>query len=199
MAAPDRRTVMVHGLVGLARDAWWAASAPTSFYRMLQATSAPRLARACTAAAASIVLACAALALAFVRATHSDGFLLAWGFLSAVALPLLAMLLLLGGLVMVRPAALDLRAWEISAWAWVPSGVLAVSLAPAALVAPVPAVVLGLLAWPFWHVALIASGVSAFAAQRRAVAVGLYLVAVFLVPGLLLAVSYAVMSGMAGA
>ena len=189
---------MAHGLVTLVRDAWWAASAPTSFYRMLHGASAPRLARACTAAALSVVLACAALALAFVRASDSDGFALAWGFLSAIALPLLAMLLLLGGLVMVRPAALDLRAWEISAWAWVPAGVLAVSLAPAALVAPVPAVVAGLVAWPFWHVALVATGVGVFAAQRRAVALTLYLVAVFLVPGLLLAVSYAVMSGMAG-
>ena len=190
---------MGHALVALVRDAWWAASAPTSFFRALQGTSAPRLARACAAAAVSIVLACAALALGFVRATHSDGFLLAWGFLGVVALPLLAMLLLLGGLVMVRPAALDLRAWEISAWAWVPAGVLAVSLAPAALVAPVPATVVGLVAWPVWHVALIASGVSVFASQRRAMTVALYLVAVFLVPGLLLAVSYAVMSGMTGA
>jgi hypothetical protein len=191
--------VTVRGPLALVRDAWWAASAPTSFYRALQAANAPRLARACTAAAVSVVLACAALALAFVRATESDGFLLAWAFLSAVALPLLAMLLLLGGLVMVRPAALDLRAWEISAWAWVPAGALAVSLTPAALIAPVPAVVVGVVAWPFWHVALVASGVAVFAAQRRVVSVALYLVAVFVVPGLLLAVSYAVMSGMAGA
>jgi len=191
--------VTPHGPVALVRDAWWAASAPTSFFRRLQAANGPRLVRAFTAAALSVVLACAALALAFVRATDSDGFLLAWGFSSAIALPLLAMVLLLGGLVMVRPAALDLRAWEIAAWAWVPAGALAVSLTPAALVAPIPAIVAGTVAWPFWHVALVASGVSVFAPQRRIVAVVLYLVAVFLVPGLLLAVSYAVMSGMAGA
>ncbi len=188
----------LHALGTLIRDAWWAASAPTSFYRMLHAESAPRLARACAAAALSVVLACATLALAFVRATGSDGFLLTWGFLSAIALLLLAMLLLLGGLVMVRPAALDLRAWEISAWAWVPAGALAVSLMPAAFFAPLPTSIVGLVAWPFWHVAMVASGVSVFAAQRRVVTVALYLVAVFLVPGLLVAVSYAVMSGMAG-
>lgn len=186
--------VIVSGL----RDAWSAASSPTAFYRTLRLTSAPRLGRACAAAAAAVVVACAVLALAFVRATGSDAFVLVWAFLVAVALPVAAMVLLLGGLVMVRPAALDLRAWEIAAWAWVSAGVLAVSLAPAVFVAPVPAVVAGLVAWPVWHVVLVARGVAVFAPRRSAPAVALYLVAVFLVPGSLLMVSYAVMRGMAG-
>lgn len=188
---------LVGRLAGLVRDAWWAASAPTSFFRALRATSEPDLVRACAAAALSTTLAGVVTALAFVRATASDGFVLVAAFAVLASLAMTAILVLLGGLVMVRPAALDLRAWEISAWAWAPAGALAVSLAPAVLFAPVPAAVVGLVAWPCWHVALIASGVVAFAPRRRVLTLTLYLVAVFLVPGLLAAVSYAVMQGMA--
>lgn len=184
------------GLLGLIRDGWWASSAPKSFFRALAQSPGPRLARSVLAAVIAVALALAVISLAFVRATASDGFVLVWLVSSLIGLPYLAMVLMLGGLVMVRPANLDLRAWEISAWAWVPAGTLAVSLAPASYFAPLPTVVVGLLAFPFWHVALLASGVSAFAAHGRALAVALYLVAVFLVPALLTAVSFAVMSGM---
>ncbi len=190
--------MIVQRLARGVREAWWAASAPTSFYRALREASEPRLARAFAAAALSAALAGVVLALAFVRATASDGFLLAAALIGTGLLGVTALLVLLGGLVMVRPAALDLRAWEIAAWAWVPAGALAVSLAPAAVFAPAPAAAVGLIAWPFWHVAMVASGVAVFAPARRVVTLTLYLVAVFVVPGLLLAVSYAVMQGMSG-
>jgi hypothetical protein len=184
------------GMLALARDAWWAASAPSSFFRALQLDAQPRVGRALLAAVIAVLLALAVLSLAFVRATASDGWLLVWLVASAVGLPYLAMVLLLGGLVMVRPGNLDVRAWEIAAWAWTPAGALALSLAPAAYVAPLPAALVGLVAFPFWHVVLVVNGVSAFAPSRRLAATSIYLVAVFLIPWLLTAVSYAVMSGM---
>ena len=184
-------------LVHAVREAWWAASAPTSFYRALHTASEPRLGRAFAAASLSMALASVVLALAFVRATASDGFALATALIGVTLFGVTALLILLGGLVMVRPAALDLRAWEIAAWAWVPAGALAVSLAPAAVFAPAPAAAVGLIAWPFWHVAMVARGVAVFAPERRVLTMTLYLVAVFVVPGLLVAVSYAVMQGMA--
>lgn len=184
------------GAIDLVRDAWWAASAPMSFFRALHEAPAAQLPRALAAALVAVLLALAVLSLAFVRATGSDGVVLVWAFASAIALPYLAMVILLGGLVMVRPAGLDLRAWEIVAWSWVPAGPLALSLAPAAAVVPLPAALAGLAAFPFWHVVLVATGVRVFARQRARTALVLYLVAVFVVPALLLAVSYAVMSAM---
>lgn len=184
------------GAVGLVRDAWWAASAPMSFFRALHETPAAQLPRALAAALVAVLLALAVLSLAFVRATASDGFLLVWVFASAIGLPYLAMVILLGGLVMVRPAELDLRAWEIVAWSWVPAGTLALSLLPAAIVVPLPTALVGVLAFPFWHVVLVATGLRVFARRRALTALVLYLVAVFVVPALLLAVSYAVMSAM---
>ncbi len=184
------------GVSDLVRDAWWASSAPSSFFRALQQQSQPRVGRALLAAVMAVLLALAVLSLAFVRATASDGWLVVWLLASAIGLPYLGMVLLLGGLVMVRPAQLDLRAWEIAAWAWTPAGALGLSLAPAVYFAPVPAALVGLLAFPFWHVVLVANGVNVFAPRRRLVAISVYLAAVFLVPGLLTAVSYAVMSGM---
>lgn len=184
------------GVGRLARDAWWAASAPTSFFRALHDAPQARLGRAAAVALLSGLAAFAAAALAFVRATDSDGFVLAWGLLSAIGLPYLAMIVFVGGLVMVRSGQLDLRAWEIAAWSWAPAGVLAVSLTPAALFAPVPAALLGIAAFPFWHVVLVVHGVRVFAPSRLTGPLALYLVAVFVVPALLTTVSYALISGM---
>ncbi len=184
------------GVLDLVRDAWWAASAPASFFRALHDSPEPRVGRALLVALLSVLLALAVLSLAFVRATASDGWLLVWVVASAIGLPYLGMVLLLGGLVMVRPANLDVRAWEITAWSWAPAGALALSLAPAAYLAPLPTALVGLLAFPFWHVVVVINGVNVFAPARRVVATTVYLGAVFLVPSLVTAVSYAIMSGM---
>lgn len=178
------------------RQAWWAASAPRSFFLSLHAAPHARVGRAATAALLSWLVAATVGALAFVRATGSDGFVVAVALLLAIGLPYLLMAVFVGGLVMVRPAQLDLRAWEIAAWAWVPAGVLALSLLPAALVAPAPAALLGVAVAPVWHIVLVLHGVRVFAPARLGVAIVLYLVAVVVVPLLLTAVSYAVMSAM---
>jgi hypothetical protein len=182
--------------LALLRDVWWAASAPAGFFRARERDPEPRVWRAVVAAAAAVSVALAVLSLAFVRATASDGWALVWTVASLVGLPYLALALLLGGLVMVRPAELDVRAWEIAAWAWAPAGALAVSLAPAAYLVPLPAVAVGLLAFPFWHVIVLVHGVNVFARRRRLATTALYVVAVFLVPLLLTVVSFAVLSGM---
>jgi len=183
--------------LGLVLDTWRAASAPGAFFTALHDAPHAAIGRALGAAALSAVAATAVVALAFVRATASDGFVVIWGLMSAIALPYLGWIVLLGGLVMVRPANLDVRAWEIAAWAWAPAGVLAVSLAPAAWFTPVPMALFAVVALPIWHVTLIVHALRAFVPTRRAVPLVLYLAAVFIAPGLLVAVSYAVMQGMA--
>ena len=197
--AAARAGVTRFALGRLVRDAWWAASAPTSFFDALRDVPHARVGRAALAALLSGLIAAAAAALAFVRATDSDGYLLAWGLLTAIGLPYLAMIAFVGGLVMVRSGQLDLRAWEIAAWSWVPAGVLALSLLPAALVAPVPAALAGLAAFPVWNVVVVVHGVRVLSPARLGPPVALYLVAVFVVPALLTVVSYALMRGMQAA
>jgi hypothetical protein len=181
----------VAAAAALARDAWWACSAPAGFFRDVAARPAPQPLRSALAAALSVAAALGALSLAFVRGTASDGFLLVWALALALGLPSLAFVLILGGLVMVRPTALDVRAWEIAGWAWAPAGALALSLAPAVFVAPGVSALAGLLAFPVWHVVIVLAGLGVLAPTRRAAAAAFYLIAVFAVPTVLAGIAFA--------
>jgi hypothetical protein len=178
----------------LLRDASAACSAPEAFFRDLAQRSAPQPWRAVLVAVVAVTMAFGTLSLAFVRGTDSEGFLLVWAVALAVALPYLALVLLLGGLVMVRPTALDLRAWEIAGWAWAPAGALALSLLPVAILFPAVAAAAGLLAFPVWHMVVVLAGLKVMAPRSRALAAGLYLLAVFLVPGVVTFGSFAILS-----
>ena len=81
-----------------------------------------------------------------------------------------------------RPAQLDLRAWEIVAWSWVPAGPVALSLLGALLVAPLLALALGYALALGWHIALVHHGLGAFAPAQRRRSLALYLALVLLLP-----------------
>jgi hypothetical protein len=179
----------------LARDAWWACSAPLGFFGSIEAQGEPRPSRAALAAGLSVALALGVLSIAFVLATASDGLLIVYAAALALGMPAFALVLLLGGLVMVRPAALDVRAWEVAAWAWTPAGALALSLLPAVFVAPGVAALAGTVAFPVWHVVVLTSGLRVLAPTRLGAATASYLVAVLLVPAILGAIGFAIVRG----
>jgi hypothetical protein len=171
-------------MLDLLRDAWWACSAPTSFFRHLDDEPARPL-RAVAAAFVAVSLACGTLALAFVAATGSDGWWLVAAVTLALALPLVGMLGFLGGLVVVRPAGLALRSWEVVAWAYAPAGALALSLLPVALPFPAPSAAAWFLAFPVWHVVVLWAGLRTLGTGRPAVAMAWYVATLTVVPLLL--------------
>jgi hypothetical protein len=190
------RTTAIARLAGLVRDGWWVCSAPERFFRARAAQDEPQPARAAVAAVTAVAGALGVLSLAFVRATASEGAALVWLAAMALGLPALGLGVLLGGLVLLRPAALDLQAWELVAWAWVPAGALALSLLPAVFVAPTVAALAGLAAFPVWHLVIVRAGLRALAPGRVGAGLGRYLVAIFVVPPLLAAIGVATLRGM---
>lgn len=162
------------------RRAWAAAAAPGPFFAALPDT--PALGPAIASAAASLLVALAVLALVLARATESAAlapFLVAT---PAVVLPYVALISVLGSLLLMRPAGLDLRAFEIVAWSWVPSGFLAVSLLPVGWFAPWPTLGGSALMLPVWHLWLVWRGTEAHAVGGARTAWLLYLAAVFGLP-----------------
>lgn len=183
-------------LVAAVRHAWRAVSHPQAFFASLD--DRPRLGRAIATMAVSALSASVVAGVVALRATGSDAWLPFVLGVPAATLPYLAVVTLLGGLTLMRPAALDLRAFEIVAWAWVPSGVLALSLLPIGWFAPWPTLLGGLLGLlPAWHLWIVFRGVEAFAAGGRRPAFVFYVVAVFALPSVLLVFTATVLSSLA--
>lgn len=183
---------------GWLRDAWWACSAPLGFFGHLADRPHPRWWSAAGTAAAAWALALVVGALAFVRATQSDGVWLVAG-LGALALAPVALLVsVLGALMLLGPGGLGPRAWEVVGWAWAPAGALALALLPAVLLAPALAAAAGVLAFPVWHLALVRAALAAHGARGRVRTVLLYALAVFLVPGTMAALALLAAAGAAG-
>lgn len=122
------------------------------------------------------------LAAAVGRATSSD----AWLPILLLVVPGLVLysgaLWLLGGLTLARSAAMDLRGWEIAAWAWVPTGFLALSLLPVVAVFPVTSLIVGLLGLPLWHLSIVRSGLRQFAERKPGRSLLLYALVVLAAP-----------------
>ncbi len=182
-------------VVGVARDAWRAASHPRAFFSALE--DRPSLPPPLAAAAASALVGSLILGVVAARATGSDAWLPFLLGAPVLVLPYLAIVTLLGGLVLMRPAALDLRAFEIVAWAWTPTGLLALSVLPVGLFAPVPTLLGAAVLLPPWHLWVVWRGVEAHAAGGARAAFILYIVAVFGVPSALLAFTVTVLSNLA--
>ena len=162
------------------RRAWRAASAPEAFFADLD-PSQVRLVPAFTTAAVCAGIGAVLVGLLAARATGS----VAWPFVvgvPAVALPYLAILVMLGSLVLMRPGGMELRAFEVVAWAWVPTGWLAVAVTPVGWFAPGPALLVAALLLPPWHFWVLWRGVEAFAPARTRTTAVLYGVVVFAVP-----------------
>jgi hypothetical protein len=162
------------------RRSWRAASTPGDFFADLP--DAPRVASATIPALLSVAAGALILAWAIARATSSD----AWLPILLLVVPGLliysATLWLLGGLVLSRAAELDLRGWEIAAWAWVPTGFLALSLLPVVAVFPVTSLMLGTLGLPVWHLTVVHAGLARFAPAGGRRALLLYALVILAAP-----------------
>jgi hypothetical protein len=171
------------------QDGWWAASAPVGFFAHLAEREEPRPLPAVAAAFGSWAAAAAVAALAFVRATGSDGYLLLAGFAAAVLVPLATLVTVLGGLMLLGPGGLGSRAWEVVGWSWAPAGVLSLALLPVVPLFPGATAAAAVLAFPAWHLGLIGAALAAFEARARVRTVLLYALAVFLIPGTIAALA----------
>ena len=140
------------------------------------------LIRALVSAASSGTVGLLALGVALVRALGSSEVATIMVLVILGGLPYLALLWLLGGFVLMRPAALDLRAWEITAWAWTPAGLVGLLLSPLAWFVPLAGLVLGSVALPLWHLTVVNGALGAWSPARAQTALFWYLAAIFALP-----------------
>ena len=182
-------------VAAVARDAWRAASHPRAFFTTLD--DRPSLRPPLAAAAVSALLGSLVLGVIAARATGSDAWLPFLLGAPLLVLPYLAIVTLLGGLMLMRPAALDLRAFEIVGWAWTPTGLLALSVLPVGLFAPGPTLLGAAVLLPPWHLWVVWRGVEIHAAGGARSAFLLYIAAVFGLPSALLAFTVTVLSNLA--
>lgn len=179
-AAPRRR--LPPALEWL-QDGWWACSAPLGFFAHLADRANGRPLPALGMAAASWIAVLAVAALAFVRATDSEGYAVVLG-LAAVAIgPLFLLVSALGGLMLLGPGGLGGRAWEVVGWSWAPAGALSLAVLPVVALFPAVASAVAVLAFPIWHLGIVGAAVAAFGARNRVRTVLIYALVVFLVPG----------------
>lgn len=166
------------------RRLWRAVSQPAEFFADLPDDT--RIGSAAWPALVSTSLGGVVFALAVGGATSSD----AWLPIVLLVVPGIvlygAVLWLLGGLALSRTAALDVRGWEVAAWAWVPTGFLALALLPVVAVFPVSSLVLGTMGLPVWHLAVVHAGLREFAEERRRRALLLYALVVLAAPAVLI-------------
>ncbi len=174
------------------RRLWSIVTGPYAFFASTDARE-PIVLRALGAGAASAAVAYLIGGLGLARATDSDALGLTLIVL-ALGLGYTGLTWFLGGIVLSRPARLELRAWEVTGWAWLPAGIIAVSLLPALFFAPLPALVVGVILFPVWHIWMIVAAARAFAPDRVRLSSLLYVGAIFAFPALLSAFTLWVIS-----
>lgn len=163
------------------RSAWRAVSAPAAFFAR-RVDHDPRPVRAFGVAVLAWIVGSAVAGWAITLATQSDPLLVVLATV-ALSLPYLFLVWGLGGLAIVRPARLDLRAWEIAGWTWLPAGFLGVALLPVVPLAPIAALAVGVLLLPVWNLFVLYGGLRVFAPEDRIrMSSLLYLVVVFIAP-----------------
>ena len=171
------------------RAPWSAASAPAAFFSR-RVEDDPRPLRALGVGALSWVVGAAVAGWALASATASDPLPVVLATVG-LSLPYLLLVWTLGGLALVRPARLDLRAWEIAGWAWVPAAYLGLALFPATMIAPAITLAVGVVLLPAWHLVVVYGGLRVFApAARIRVSALLYLVVVFVAPLAFLGIAF---------
>lgn len=163
------------------RTLWQAASRPEAFFKRLEPLE-PQIPRAFLIALASVLFSLVVASLLFARLTNSTGILpiLLFGLVAGGLTWLLSWAL--GGLVLLRPARLDIRAWELCAWSWVPAGIMAFSLLPVAFFAPLPSLIFGVLGTLGWQVTILATGLRVFTPEHARAGLTFYLIFVLLLP-----------------
>ena len=159
---------------------WRTVSSPRRTFEQQQAHE-PALLTSSLQMLASGVIGIVVFALAFARLTNSS-------LLPVVALSLvlgvtnLLIIWALGGLTLIRPANLDLRAWDIAAQSWLPLGFIAVALLPVVFFFPLPAMLVGVLGAQVWHLLMIYSAMQVYAPDRLFFTTVLYVLIVQLLP-----------------
>ncbi len=133
---------------------WKAATRPRSFFAGLE-EGPPKVLFAFGVALLSYLSGALAISLAFLRLTASDAFLPILVFTSTAGSLHLLFMWGVGGFLLQIPAELDARAWEVAGWSWSPLFFLGLALLPLAYLAPFLAVVLLLLGFLSWHLAVV--------------------------------------------
>lgn len=183
-------------LSGRIRSLWLAVSHPRAFFERLD--ERPKLGIAFAVMAASAGVAALLAAAAVLRATSSNALIPVMLGVPLATLLYLAIVTALGSLTLMRPAGLDLRAFEIVAWAWVPLGVLSVSLIPVGAFAPLPTLLAGAFVLaPAWHLWMVWRGVEVHAVGGQRTAMGFYVLAVFVLPSALMAFTAGILATLA--
>jgi len=163
------------------RTLWQAASRPEAFFGRLEPLE-PRIPRAFLSALLSVLFGLVVASLVFARLTNSTGILpiVLFGILAGGLTWLI--IWALGGLVLLRPSRLDIRAWELCAWSWVPAGIMAFSLLPVAFFLPLPSLILGFLGTLGWHFTMLHTGLRVFAPDFVRPSLTFYIIFVLLLP-----------------
>ncbi|MEM6431613.1 MAG: hypothetical protein AAF708_20410 [Deinococcota bacterium] len=171
---------------------WRAASTPAGFFNYLE-TQDVNLARAALTGLGCYLLASLAIALGVMVLTGSQvvqpfvlfGLLigvLQYGFFWA-----------LGGLILQQPNDLELRAWELTGWAWSVALFMALSLLPAVLLVVISPLTNGLIALLIglgalgalvWHVRVLRTGLIHFTGSGQPRRLMWYVGLLFVLPAL---------------
>lgn len=170
------------------KQAWQAVANTHVFFEGLVSQKV-RVPQAVLTALVSVSVALLIIAIALVRISASAAipvilFVLVAGLINWL------LLLALGGLVIMRPAQLDVRAWELVAWAWTPAAYIALSLLLVTFYYPVIALVLGIILFNGWHLSMLYGALRTFAPDKAARSCVWYAFSILLAPWLLLVSSY---------
>lgn len=180
-------------MIGSLRALWRSASAPRVFFEA-RSDEEPRPLRSLAVGLASGLVGALVAGWALALATGSDPWIVILA-TAGLSLPYLVLINALGGLAIVRLGRLDLRAWEITGWSWVPAGFLGVALAPVVQLGPLPALAVGLMLLPAWNIFVVVGGLRAFAPPERIRAASLvYIAVVYLAPALFTGITFWVVS-----
>ena len=162
-------------------EMWRSASAPRAFFERLEPHDA-RILRALGVALFGYLFFALSLALAFIRSSGSNAYLPIFAFALAVGVGQLLFFWGLGGVVLQRPGALDVRAWEVAGWSWAPALFVGISMLPALLVVPTLGFVLSVPFLLVWHLATLRSGLQVFLERAVWRVVALYTALVIVLP-----------------
>ena len=176
-------------MIGWVRRLWLAASTPQAFFADRVDDDAKPL-RALLVALGSGSVGAVVAGWALALATGSAPLVLV---LAAVglSLPYLVLITTLGGLALVRPGRLDLHAWEIAGWSWLPAAFLGLALAPVVPLAPAIALAVGVLILPAANMFMVHGGLRAFAPPDRVrMAFLVYVVVVYIAPALFTGITF---------
>lgn len=137
-------------------------------------------------AALAVFLSWAATALvlcvAFLQAIGSAAYAFTLGLTMFGALVQGTILWGAGGLIAHTIGDLDTRAFELTAWSWTPLFFTCLVMLPAAIIAPVFALIVGIPTGLIWHLTVLRKGLEWFDARRPLLVILAYVTLIYLLP-----------------